>query len=109
VVVDREAVQTGQNNSFVFVVIDGRAQMRPVVVGRTIDGKTVIEEGLAGGETVITDGQLRVVNGSRVVVPGARPPGAQPPGPGGPRPPGQGPAAPTARQDGTPPAGRPPA
>jgi RND family efflux transporter MFP subunit len=109
VVVDREAVQTGQDNSFVFVVVDGRAQMRPVVVGRTIDGKTVIEDGLTGGETVITDGQLRVTNGSRVMVPSARPPGAQPPGPGGPRPPGQGPAAPTARQDGTPPAGRPPA
>jgi len=46
---------------------DSTAEMRAVVVRRTVDGEAVIGEGLQAGETVVTDGQLRVVPGGPVV------------------------------------------
>jgi multidrug efflux system membrane fusion protein len=39
-----------------------------VVVNRTVDGNSVITKGLEAGERVVTDGQLRLVNGSRVSI-----------------------------------------
>jgi membrane fusion protein, multidrug efflux system len=69
VVVPSPAVQVGQQGSYVFVVgADGTAQVRPVVVMRTVGDESVIASGLDGGETVITDGQLRVVPGSKVAI-----------------------------------------
>jgi multidrug efflux system membrane fusion protein len=69
VVVPAQAVQSGQNGSYVFVVgPDMTAQMRPVTAGATIEGKTVIERGLSGQETVVTDGQLLLVPGAKVRV-----------------------------------------
>jgi multidrug efflux system membrane fusion protein len=69
VVVPSEAVENGPQGNFVFVVgADNRVQMRPVVVGSQVDGATVIERGLRGGETVVTDGQLRLLPGSAVTV-----------------------------------------
>ncbi|QRG05582.1 efflux RND transporter periplasmic adaptor subunit [Xanthobacter dioxanivorans] len=68
VAVPSEAVQAGQDGSFVFVVADGRAKVQPVKVGRTLEGRTVVLTGLDGGETVVTDGQLSLRNGSRVNV-----------------------------------------
>jgi multidrug efflux system membrane fusion protein len=66
-VVPTTAIQVGQQGSYVFVVAaDGTAQMRPVVVDRTIGDDTVLASGLDGGETVITDGQIRVVPGAKV-------------------------------------------
>jgi multidrug efflux system membrane fusion protein len=44
------------------------AELRPVTAGRTVDGLTVIERGLQTGEVVVTDGQLRLVPGTRVEV-----------------------------------------
>ena len=49
------AIQTGQNGSFVFIVEDGLARARTVVVDRTVDDRVVIASGLSGGETVVTD------------------------------------------------------
>jgi membrane fusion protein, multidrug efflux system len=67
VVVPSQAVQTGQNGTFVYVVgADMTAQIRPVTTGATLEGKTVIEHGLKGQETVITDGQLLLVPGASV-------------------------------------------
>jgi multidrug efflux system membrane fusion protein len=61
------AIQVGQQGSYVFVVAaDGTAQVRPVVVDRAIGDETVLVSGLEGGETVIIDGQLRVVPGAKV-------------------------------------------
>ena len=40
--------------------------MRPVKVARTVGDDSVIAEGLQAGETVVTNGQLRLTNGSRV-------------------------------------------
>jgi membrane fusion protein, multidrug efflux system len=75
VVVPAQAMQTGQNGQFVFVVkSDNTVESRPVIVGRTVNGVTVIEKGLAQGETVVTDGQLRLVPGAKIsVTPDAAP------------------------------------
>ncbi len=69
VVVPNEAVQTGQNGSFLYVVKQDRTvESRPVTVGARVDQDMVVESGLAPGETVVTEGQLRLAPGSRVVI-----------------------------------------
>lgn len=68
VVVPAPAVQTGQKGMFVFVVKDGTAEMREVRVSRSADGFTAIASGVDAGEQVVTDGQLRLLPGSRVQV-----------------------------------------
>ena len=69
VVVPSPAVQTGQNGQFVYVVkSDQTAEERPVTIGITFDGDTVIASGLKAGETVVTDGQLRLAPGAAVSV-----------------------------------------
>jgi multidrug efflux system membrane fusion protein len=69
VLVPSPAVQVGQQGSFVYVVSqDGTAEVRPVVVDRSIAGDTVIASGLEGGETVVVDGQIRIVPGGKVSV-----------------------------------------
>jgi multidrug efflux system membrane fusion protein len=69
VVVPAQALQTGQNGQFVFVIGDDNvAQSRPVVTGKTTNGFTVIEKGLNAGETIVTDGQLRLVPGSKISI-----------------------------------------
>jgi multidrug efflux system membrane fusion protein len=75
VTVPTVAVQSGQSGTFVFVVKDGAAVVQPVTVARTIEGESVISKGLAGDETVVTDGQLLLSNGTRVAPrqPQARP------------------------------------
>ena len=67
IVVPSVAIQTGQQGSYVFVVKDGETvDLRPVVVARTSGADSVVETGLQEGETVVTDGQLRLVPGSRI-------------------------------------------
>ena len=69
VVVPNEAVQTGQNGSYIYVVKQDRTvESRPVTVGARVDQDSVVESGLEPGETVVTEGQLRLAPGSRVVV-----------------------------------------
>jgi multidrug efflux system membrane fusion protein len=60
------AVQVSQAGPFIFVVKDGAAAVQPVKVERTFDNKSVITSGLQGGETVVTDGQLLLSNGTKV-------------------------------------------
>jgi membrane fusion protein, multidrug efflux system len=66
VVVPSPAVQISQTGTFVFVVKDNVATVRPVKVARTQDHDSVIESGLEGGEIVVTDGQLLLGDGTRV-------------------------------------------
>jgi multidrug efflux system membrane fusion protein len=67
VVVPSSAVQTGQRGSQVFVVKPDRTvDLRPVETGRSADGLIVIRSGVKAGETVVTDGQLRLVPGAKV-------------------------------------------
>ena len=68
-VVPSQSVQTGQVGKYLFVVKpDFTADLRPVVVGETVQGETVIEKGVAPGETVVTDGQLLLAPGSKVEI-----------------------------------------
>jgi multidrug efflux system membrane fusion protein len=74
VVVPAQAVQAGQRGPFVFVVKpDLTVESRPVKPGRRLAGELVIDQGLSGGEQVVTDGQLRLVPGTRVEVKPERP------------------------------------
>jgi len=67
------AVQTGQAGLFVLVVKDDlTVESRPVEVERTYEEETVIRSGLRPGETVVTDGQLRLVPGARVEIKASR-------------------------------------
>lgn len=68
-VVPNQAVQTGQDGTFVFVMKpDRKVEARPVVTGARIDQDLVIESGLEPNETVVTEGQLRLAPGMRVQV-----------------------------------------
>jgi multidrug efflux system membrane fusion protein len=63
------AVQTGQDGQYVFVVKNGQTvELRSVVAGKVVGQETVIEKGLQPGETVVTDGQLRLVNGTAIQI-----------------------------------------
>jgi multidrug efflux system membrane fusion protein len=66
VTVPAVAIQLSQAGTFVFVVKDDVATVRPVKVERTVDGVSVIESGVTEGEVVVTDGQLLLSNGTRV-------------------------------------------
>ncbi len=69
ILVPSQAVQTGQQGSFVFVVQPGmKVEIRPIVVGESIDNQTVVTSGLKAGETVVTDGQLRLIPGAKVTI-----------------------------------------
>lgn len=67
IVIPSEAVQAGQRGQFVYVVkADKTVELRPVTPGRTIQNRMVIEKGVAAGETVVTDGFLRLAPGAKV-------------------------------------------
>jgi multidrug efflux system membrane fusion protein len=73
------AVQTGQQGTYVFVVKpDQTVDLRSVVVERTSGEQSVIKSGLEPGETVVTDGQLRLNPGTRVSVKNDQAPKATP-------------------------------
>ena len=68
-VIPSQAVQTGQQGMFVWVVKpDLTVESRTVTVERTRQSESVIAQGLAAGETVVTDGQLRLMSGGRVQI-----------------------------------------
>jgi len=68
VTVPSAAVQTGQDGQFVYAVKEDSAELRPVRTGSEYEGATVILEGLAAGEQVITDGHMRLMPGSRIAI-----------------------------------------
>jgi multidrug efflux system membrane fusion protein len=77
VVVPTQAVQTGQDGEFIFVVKpDQTVESRPVETGATWHDMTVIQRGIAAGDDVVTDGQLRLMTGAKVSV--KKPPVTQP-------------------------------
>src|SRR3954471_9853804 len=62
-----DAVQHGSDGLYAFTVDkDNKAAMRKIKVTRSIDGRSVIDEGLSPGDTVITAGQYKVQPGSLV-------------------------------------------
>jgi multidrug efflux system membrane fusion protein len=69
VVVPTVAVQNSQNGQYVFVVKpNNTVEERKVTTGATYQSSTVIEQGLTAGESVVTDGQLRLVTGAPVLI-----------------------------------------
>ncbi|RAI36304.1 efflux RND transporter periplasmic adaptor subunit [Rhodoplanes serenus] len=70
VTVPSAAVQVSQQGSFVYVVKDGTARVQPVTVLRSVGLETVVDGGITGGETVVTDGHLQLTDGARVTVRG---------------------------------------
>jgi multidrug efflux system membrane fusion protein len=75
------AIQVGPNGPYVFVIrADSTVELRLVKPDRIVGDKTVIAAGLATGERVVVDGQLRLGNGTRVNAQGPQgaPPKAQP-------------------------------
>lgn len=64
-----QALQSSTGGSFVFVLgNDHKVHQRGVTTGPSTDGRTVIDKGLAGGERVVTEGQMQLVDGSTVTV-----------------------------------------
>lgn len=76
-VVPAVAVSNGQEGSYVYLVRpDSTVAPRPVSVSRTQDDVAVLASGLKPGDRVVTDGQLRLAPGAKVVIrPGAPPKG----------------------------------
>jgi len=69
VVIPSEAIENGQNGTYVYVVpTNHKVEVRSVTVGTTDAHQAVIEKGLAAGEVVVTDGQLRLNAGTQVTI-----------------------------------------
>jgi multidrug efflux system membrane fusion protein len=69
VVVPSQAVQVGQNGQFIYVVkADQTVENRPVKTGIPFGNEMVVQSGLKAGETVVTDGQLRLAPKMKVTV-----------------------------------------
>ena len=68
-VVPAPAVTAGQEGSFVYVLNpDSTVTPRPVEVARTVDDIAIVQRGLQPGEVVVTDGQLRLSPGAKVLI-----------------------------------------
>ncbi|MGC1464155.1 MAG: efflux RND transporter periplasmic adaptor subunit [Pseudolabrys sp.] len=66
VTVPTSAVQISQTGNFVFVVKDGVSRIQKIKVERQVGDETVVSSGLGGGETIVTDGQLLLSDGTHV-------------------------------------------
>lgn len=74
IVVPTVAVQAGPEGQYVYIVkADQTVEMRTVEVERTAGQETVLKQGVKAGETVVIDGQLRLVPGSKISVKGGNP------------------------------------
>ena len=66
--VPRAAIVTSGDGREVFVAKDGRAQSKPVVLGREFQTAVEVREGLTEGELVITKGLARVRSGRPITL-----------------------------------------
>ncbi len=67
VLIPSQAVQSGQDGTFAYVVKeDQRVELRPIVASQRLGDETVIERGVTVGEKVVTEGTLRLIPGARV-------------------------------------------
>ncbi|TMJ81701.1 MAG: efflux RND transporter periplasmic adaptor subunit [Alphaproteobacteria bacterium] len=68
-VVPDDAVQRGAEGLYAYAVnSDNKAELRKIKVSRSIDGRSVVDDGLAPGERVIVAGQYRVQPGTAVTM-----------------------------------------
>jgi multidrug efflux system membrane fusion protein len=66
-VLPSQAVQTGQEGQFVFLVKpDNTVAQQPVTIGQRMGDDVVVEKGLQSGQTVVTEGQLRLEAGTKI-------------------------------------------
>jgi multidrug efflux system membrane fusion protein len=66
-VVPSEAVQTGQAGPYAFVMkSDNTVESRQLITGRVIGRETIVDKGIQPGDTVVVDGQMRLVPGALV-------------------------------------------
>jgi multidrug efflux system membrane fusion protein len=80
VAVPSAAVQLGPQGPYIFAVKDGHAELRPIVIKRHQGGEAVVGKGVAAGDQIVVDGQLRLVNGAPVMIRAPSPPAGQPAG-----------------------------
>jgi multidrug efflux system membrane fusion protein len=67
ITIPADSVQHGSSGTYVYTIADGRAQLREVRLGATVDGWTAVLEGIAAGELVVLEGIDRLREGSEVV------------------------------------------
>jgi multidrug efflux system membrane fusion protein len=68
-VVPDDAVQHGNEGLYVYVVDqNNKAELRKVKISQSIDGRSVIEQGVSPGERVVTTGQFKVQPGTTVSI-----------------------------------------
>ena len=68
-VIPSNALQHGPNGEFVFIAKkDNTAEVRPIKTGMLVDEELVVSQGLQPGESVVTEGQLRLTSGARVSI-----------------------------------------
>jgi multidrug efflux system membrane fusion protein len=66
-VVPSQSIQSGQQGDYLFVVKpDKTVDVRQVKVGQSVNNQTEVLQGLQAGDTVVTDGQVRLVPGTKV-------------------------------------------
>jgi multidrug efflux system membrane fusion protein len=75
VIVPASAIQRGPQGNYVYLVIDGKARVRPITVGTTEGDNVEVSQGLQAGETVVIEGQDKLQDGSMV---DTRAPGEKP-------------------------------
>ena len=68
VTVPSAAVQVSQTGNYVFVIKNNIAELHPVKVARTLGDVTVLESGVADGDSVVVDGHLQLTSGVRVAI-----------------------------------------
>jgi multidrug efflux system membrane fusion protein len=69
IVIPSQAIQTGQEGQYIFVVKeDLTVESRPVIAGRSANNETIVQKGLQVDEKVVTDGQLRLYPGAKVEI-----------------------------------------
>ena len=79
--VPQKAVMQGAQGHFVFVVQDGKAQPRPVMVGEWLGDEWFIEHGLDAGDVVVTEGMMKLAPGSPVKIASSHTPTSATPAP----------------------------
>ncbi len=79
-VIPSQAIQNGQQGTFVYVIKeDNTVEARPITTSETQQaGQVIVQKGLAVGERIVTDGQLRLVPGAKVQIKQAAGPLAAP-------------------------------
>ena len=61
------AIQIGENKTYVFVIKNKTAILTPIVLGEEVGDQTVVKSGLSAGDVVVTEGQMRLTDGAKVI------------------------------------------